>query len=98
MPLKGQMAFYGTKTDQALDLGRMQSLLGLSYVLEATNIHYAGLKLKRWCNLLICLGHRRDMVVDRHRLQLGCLVLNSLRKFKHPHFSCVKNGWGHPQA
>ena len=47
VPLKGQMAFDETETDQALDLGRMQSLLGFPCVLEAANIHYAGPKLKR---------------------------------------------------
>ena len=78
VPLKGQMAFYGTETDQGLDLGRMQSLLGLPCVLEAANIHYTGTELRRWCNLLISLEHHQDMVVDRHLLQFACLVFDGL--------------------
>ena len=92
--MKGQMAFYGTETDQGLGLGRMQSLLDLPCVLEAANIHYTGPELRRWCKPLICLERRQDVVVDRHLLQFACLVLDSLHKFKHPHFSYVQKWLG----
>ena len=55
MSLKVQMAFYGTEADQGLDLGRIESLLGLPCVPEAANIYNAGPELKRWCNLLVLI-------------------------------------------